>query len=318
MQKNFDLQNIKTIYLVQEQFQEAFLIRLTGEYKIIEDEKTGLLLVLSQLTKQNTCWEIAALEDVQVVQIDSINHCASILRQEQRDWQFFGSSLYRRSQLIQEKLRPLKVQKEIQFFNKDSWDSLERVGYFTLLAKDLMVYSKKSTSPFLGFIPQFVENRTEPPSRAYLKVVEAFYRAQKCPEAGDLCVELGASPGSWTWVLAKLKAKVFSYDRSELDPKISKMPGVTHACKDAFSVSATDFSEPVKWLLSDIICYPDKLYEFVQGWLSAKDRPNFICTIKFQGTEHYEWIDKFAAIEGSKVLHLYHNKHELTWINLKP
>ncbi len=40
---------------------------------------------------------------------------------------------------------------------------------------------------------------------------------------------------------------------------------------------------------------------------------HLVCTLKFQGKGEYEVIEKFERIEGSTLLRLFHNKHELTW-----
>jgi 23S rRNA (cytidine2498-2'-O)-methyltransferase len=42
----------------------------------------------------------------------------------------------------------------------------------------------------------------------------------------------------------------------------------------------------------------------------------FVCTIKFQGKTDHEAARAFAAIPGSRLMHLHHNKHELTWVRL--
>jgi 23S rRNA (cytidine2498-2'-O)-methyltransferase len=71
------------------------------------------------------------------------------------------------------------------------------------------------------------------------------------------------------------------------------------------------------WVFSDVICYPPRLYEWVQRWLASGLCKNFVCTIKMQGSEpDFETTRLFAAIPGSTVVHLYHNKHELTWWKL--
>jgi 23S rRNA (cytidine2498-2'-O)-methyltransferase len=43
-----------------------------------------------------------------------------------------------------------------------------------------------------------------------------------------------------------------------------------------------------------------------------------IFTIKLQGATDHDVTRRFAAIPGSRLLHLHHNKHELTWIRLSP
>jgi 23S rRNA (cytidine2498-2'-O)-methyltransferase len=41
-----------------------------------------------------------------------------------------------------------------------------------------------------------------------------------------------------------------------------------------------------------------------------------VCTIKFQGATDHATVRRFAAFPGAQLMHLYHNKHELTWIRL--
>jgi 23S rRNA (cytidine2498-2'-O)-methyltransferase len=43
---------------------------------------------------------------------------------------------------------------------------------------------------------------------------------------------------------------------------------------------------------------------------------NFICTIKFKGEPDLSIADKFSAIPGSHVRHLFRNKNELTWFKI--
>ena len=71
---------------------------------------------------------------------------------------------------------------------------------------------------------------------------------------------------------------------------------------------------PVDWLCSDVICYPQRLLQLVQRWLDAGTVRNVICTIKFQGATDHEATAQFAAIPGAEVIHLHHNKHELTFL----
>ncbi len=38
-----------------------------------------------------------------------------------------------------------------------------------------------------------------------------------------------------------------------------------------------------------------------------------MCTIKFQNEADFTLIDQFLKIPNSKMVHLYHNKHEVMW-----
>lgn len=175
-----------------------------------------------------------------------------------------------------------------------------------------MIASAHSKSPFALGEVHFHEDKT-PPSRAYLKLWEAFLRTQRVPSKGEECLELGASPGSWTWVLQGLGLKVTAVDKAPLADHIQALPNVTFLKKDAFSLKPTDFPE-VTWVFSDLICTPEKLYSFVMNWLELSPSTRFVCTLKFLGDADFEIVDRFAKIKGSEIIHLYHNKHELTWI----
>jgi 23S rRNA (cytidine2498-2'-O)-methyltransferase len=50
--------------------------------------------------------------------------------------------------------------------------------------------------------------------------------------------------------------------------------------------------------------------------IAAGFRGNFVCTLKMQGPPDNETARLFAEIPGGAVLHLCHNKHELTWIRI--
>jgi 23S rRNA (cytidine2498-2'-O)-methyltransferase len=73
---------------------------------------------------------------------------------------------------------------------------------------------------------------------------------------------------------------------------------------------------PIDWLFSDVICYPQRLLKLVERWMVAGTCSRFACTIKFQGKTDHATARAFAAIPGSRLMHLHHNKHELTWVKL--
>ena len=70
---------------------------------------------------------------------------------------------------------------------------------------------------------------------------------------------------------------------------------------------------PIDWLFSDVVCYPARLLALVERWLAAGTCRRFVCTIKFQGETDHAIARRFAAIPGSQLAHLFHNRHELTW-----
>ena len=70
----------------------------------------------------------------------------------------------------------------------------------------------------------------------------------------------------------------------------------------------------IDWLFSDVVCYPARLYRLIAAWLAAGTCRHFVCTLKFQAATDHETARRFAAVPDSRLLHLSHNKHELTWV----
>ncbi len=134
------------------------------------------------------------------------------------------------------------------------------------------------------------------------------------PKEGSRCFEAGACPGGWTWVLRELGADVVAVDRAPLAPSLMEDSHVTFMTHDAFTLKPEDLGD-FDWVFSDVICYPERLLEWVRMWLSSGRTRNMICTIKMQGAIDWNLVAEFAAIPSSRVLHLHYNKHELTWIH---
>jgi 23S rRNA (cytidine2498-2'-O)-methyltransferase len=244
----------------------------------------------------------------------SINDAASSLRAIQRNWSPCFFDMYRRGALIAEKLPPISA-KPRPF----PWLLPEApMGAFTLLDEHTMAASAECESPFPGGRIDFAEDKEGPPSRAYLKLWEALTLERRLPEPESHCVDAGASPGGWTWALARLGARVTAIDRAPLDEKAASLPGVSFVKHDAFTLSpeaiTADFG-PVDWLFSDVVCYPPRLYAWIEKWLASGLCRNFVCTIKMQGPQpDSETTRLLAEVPGSKVVHLWNNKHELTWL----
>ncbi|MFA5852991.1 MAG: SAM-dependent methyltransferase [Spirochaetales bacterium] len=247
-----------------------------------------------------------------LLEFDSISQAAKALRSIQRNWAPYPSRLHRRMALIAEALPPLPLKPKTFPFALPT----SPMGSFTLLDEHLLLGSAVCSSPFPNGEFSFVEDKIGPLSRAYRKLWEALLYAGSMPRPGDLCVDAGASPGGWTWALARLGAKVIAIDRADLDETVAALPGVNCVKHDAFTLRPDDIG-PVEWLCSDVICYPEALFDWVSSWRDSGLAKNFICTIKMQGPSFDKaTTDKFAAIPGSKVIHLWHNRHELTWINV--
>ena len=267
-------------------------------------------LVLAAGPARPIAWVANVWHAPERIAIASIGDAAKKLRAIQRNWALYPHAHHRRAALIVEKL-PKVSAKPLAFGTPAPTAPL---GSWALLAPDLMLASASCSSPFPNGEVQFVEDRTAP-NRAYLKLWEALTLIGRHPQPGELCLDLGASPGGWTWVLQKLGARVISVDKAALDPHIASLPNVVYRRESAFALEPQSFGR-VDWLVADIACYPPRLLTLVRKWLAAGTVRRFICTIKFQGATDLDVMAEFAAIPGSRLIHLHHNKHELTLIYL--
>jgi len=263
-------------------------------------------------------WARTCCFDVKKVSFDSIGDAAKFLKDIQRNWAGYQFANFRRGTFIQEKLPYINFKPKNFPFEIVS----SNIGLYTLLDEHTMLVSANTTSTLpLGQIT-FVEDHENPPSRAYLKIQEALVRFKAAfpnaslPQENDYCFEAGACPGGWTWVLRNLGCRVMAVDRAPLVEKLMNDPMVEFVKHDAFTLKPEEIGK-VDWVFSDVICYPERLYEWVNKWLDSGLVSNMICTIKMQGEIDWELVSKFANIPNSKVVHLCYNKHELTWMHCK-
>lgn len=267
-------------------------------------------LIIAEGSPQTAHWAQNIWIDPQIISFTSISDAAKKLREMQKLWSFYPYKCIRRGMLITEKL-PYFVSKSLPFPSNIPKSPL---GSWTLLDENTLLASPRCSSLFAHGEVHFQESKI-PPSRAYLKLWEALTRIGVFPSAAETCLEVGASPGSWTWVLQQLGSTVIAVDRAPLDPSISSLPGITFMKQDAFSLKPSDFPK-LDWIFSDVICYPQKLLTWLKQWLDMDAKINFVCTLKFQGNDSYDVIKEFEKIEGSQIVHLFHNKHELTWFKI--
>jgi len=289
---------------------DGFLAELQEELGGAVRETHGRLALATDPGKP-VAWAANVWRDPVTVEISSISDAANKLRAIQRNWALYSFAHHRRAALIEERL-PKVSAKPLQFGVSAPAAPL---GSWTLIAPDRLIAAPHCSSAFRNGEVEFIEDKTAP-SRAYLKLWEIFTLLGERPKPGEFCIDLGASPGGWTWVLQRLGARILSIDKAPLDPSISCLPNVEERRESAFGLDPRTIGQ-VDWLLSDVVCYPKRLLALVRRWLDTGATRRFVCTIKFQGATDFETMRQFAAIPGSRLLHLHHNKHELTWVRLR-
>ena len=184
---------------------------------------------------------------------------------------------------------------------------------WTLHKEDELLVCEQPSSQFpLGW-NEFNEDKTTPPNRAYLKLWEVLALNYIQLKPNDVAIDLGSSPGGWSWALSQQVKKVYSVDKAPLDKKILKHTNIVYSSGDAFAVSPDKYPD-CTWLFSDIICTPERLLALVQKWQTESNVKNFVCSIKFKGLCDFDILKEFMKFPDSRIIHLYQNKNEVTWI----
>lgn len=169
-------------------------------------------------------------------------------------------------------------------------------------------------SPFVGGFNN-VEDDKKAPSRAFKKLVEAQEILGHKINEGDHLVDLGACPGGWTYVARKNGAVVTALDRSPLVSELMEDTKVDFLKSDAFRY---EVNTPVDWVVSDIICAPERILELIEYWVKGRKCKHFVFTIKFQGHKDYGLLKKFKKFAKEikeyqvKLKQLNANKNEVT------
>ena len=296
---------VRTAYLAA----EGFVEELADELGVV-DIRHGRLLI-GPGPPGPAAWAANVWLDPREIAIASISDAAAKLRAIQRNWAVYAPSLHRRATLVQEQL-PKVSTKPLVFGTSPPAAPL---GSWTMLDAETIFAAPQCTSPFPHGEIRFVEDRTGPPSRAYLKLWEALTLIGLRPGPGEVCLDLGSSPGGWTWAAQQMGARVISVDKAPLAAEIARLPGIEQRHESAFALDPRAIG-PVDWLFSDVVCYPARLLALVERWLAAGTCRRFVCTVKFQGKTDHESARRLAAIPGSQLRHLFHNKHELTWTKI--
>ena len=312
---------IGAAYLAAEGYEEALAQELARRGASLASWHGRL--ALSPDPPVTAAWSLNTWLAPRVITIASIADAATQLRALQRNWAGYTPLHHRRATLISERLphvsaRPLAFPAAAPTAPLGSW---------TLLTPTSLLASPACSSPFPNGEARFVEDRAGPPSRAYLKLWEALALLRRWPEPGQTCLDLGAAPGGWTWALARLGARVTAIDKAPLDPAIAAMDGVSEVIDSAFALDPAAWRAAhgvVDWLVCDVIAYPARSLRMMRGWIEAGAARNIVCTLKFQGETDHATAEAFAALPaplasgpsgaGGQVRHLFHNKHELTFL----
>ena len=155
-----------------------------------------------------------------------------------------------------------------------------------------------------------------PPSRAFMKVLQAELHLGRSMKAGETAVDLGACPGGWSYVAVQRGMTVVAVDRTPLREDLMANAALTFIRGDAFKWRPP---APVDWLLCDVIAFPERTLEMLKDWLGARLCRRLVVTVKFKGEADYPTLEHVKKLLKSNtrewcIRHLPTNRNEVTVI----
>lgn len=155
----------------------------------------------------------------------------------------------------------------------------------------------------------------EAPSRAAMKLAEALQWIGFGPEKGESCVDLGAAPGGWTWLLLKRGARVVAIDPAKMAPSIANDRKLRHLKGNAFEYEP---DEPIDWLFCDMVWKPLEVASLLARWGKRHYARFVVSNIKLPMKDKNQFVDRVrGTLESAgwrelKMRHLYHDREEIT------
>ncbi len=153
------------------------------------------------------------------------------------------------------------------------------------------------------------------PSRAAAKLLEAFDWLGRAPDPGDRCIDLGAAPGGWSWVLLERRARVVAVDPAQLAPSLAKNRNLRHVQASAFDWLP---DEPADWLFCDMAWRPLEAAALLAKWGRRGAARFLVANIKLPMRKKVEFVRRVTEILATggwrdvKVRQLYHDREEVT------
>ncbi|MDH4273466.1 MAG: 23S rRNA (cytidine(2498)-2'-O)-methyltransferase RlmM [Gammaproteobacteria bacterium] len=164
------------------------------------------------------------------------------------------------------------------------------------------------------------------PSRSALKLEEAFLTLMSEDERarwlqpGMSAVDLGASPGGWTYQLVRRHIRVTAIDNGAIAPALMESGLVEHLRVDGFSYRPP---KPVTWLVCDIVEQPIRTAELVARWVAQGWCQGGVVNLKLPMKKRYAEVQRCIArmqeilaaagvrctLRGKQ---LYHDRDEVT------
>jgi 23S rRNA (cytidine2498-2'-O)-methyltransferase len=183
-----------------------------------------------------------------------------------------------------------------------------------------------SSSPWPMGIPRLRMPRGAP-SRSTLKLAEALSLflgqegLEKRMRPGMTAVDLGASPGGWTWQLVHRGLMVTAVDNGPMDAALLDSGQVRHRREDGFRFRP---GEPVDWMVCDMVESPSRVCALAARWIAEGWCREAIFNLKLPMKKRWEEVGRAREIVAGamagrphrlRLKHLYHDREEVTaWL----
>ncbi len=162
------------------------------------------------------------------------------------------------------------------------------------------------------------------PSRSTVKLSEALLEffeprdLEKRMAPGSTAVDLGASPGGWTWLLVQRGMMVTAVDNGAIDAALLDSGQVKHRRTDGFHYTPP---EPVDWMVCDMVESPSRIATLVAKWVEKGWCRESIFNLKLPMKKRWEELERCRGIIDEalggggyylRLKHLYHDREEVT------
>jgi 23S rRNA (cytidine2498-2'-O)-methyltransferase len=182
-----------------------------------------------------------------------------------------------------------------------------------------------NSSPFYMGIPRLKFSKNAP-SRSTLKLEEAFFvfmsqhEREKYLKQGMTVVDLGASPGGWSYQFVRRDIYVTAIDNGPMDKTLMEAGLINHIKTDGFTYIPKVASD---WMVCDIVDQPMRIAKLVGKWIQEGWCRHTIFNLKLPMKKRY---DEVKLCEGAiremldgtgigyylSIKQLYHDREEVT------
>lgn len=162
------------------------------------------------------------------------------------------------------------------------------------------------------------------PSRSTLKLDEALLvllderERTRWLQPGLRAVDLGASPGGWTWQLVQRHMHVTAVDNGAIDAALLESGQVRHRREDGFHYRPP---EPVDWMVCDMVESPSRIARLAAQWVAQGWCAAAIFNLKLPMKKRWEEVERCRALIDEalggrgyflRVKQLSHDREEVT------